>query len=110
MARLSVSGTDRAFDELLLLRRWLLDEPEFRGRVEVEHNPLQPGQMGDVVAALAVALGGGGALAVLAQSVSVWLQQRRSSLSVKIIHPDGSSQEITASGQAADIIATKVDP
>ncbi len=109
-ARLSLSGTDNVQDELASLRQWLGDEAEFRGRVRVEQAPLQPGQMGGLVEALTVALGSGGALAVLANSVSVWLRQRRSSLTVKIVNPDGSSQEYTASGPAADTLAAKVDP
>jgi hypothetical protein len=57
-----------------------------------------------------VALSGDGALTVLAGSVAVWLRQRRSKLTVTIVNPDGSSQEITASGPAADAIAPNVRP
>jgi hypothetical protein len=109
-ARLSLAGTDNAQDELVALRQWLTDEPEFRGRVRAGQARPQPGQMGGAVDVLTVALGSGGALAILANSVSVWLRQRRSALKVKIVNPDGSSQEITASGPAADTIAEKIDP
>lgn len=109
-ARLEVIGSSDMQEELGRLRQWLSDEAEFRGRVRVEQAPLQAGQMGGVVEALTVALGSGGALAVLASSVTVWLQQRRSELTVKIVNSDGSSQEITASGPAAETLAAKVDP
>ena|SRR2546423_13971817 len=109
-ARLQLTGGDDAHDELSLLRNWLADEPEFRGRVRLESAPIEAGTMGGLAEALTVALASGGALMVLASSVSVWLQQRRSTLTVKIVNPDGSSQEITASGPAADSLAAKVDP
>ncbi len=109
-ARLEISGSDDVQAEFGALQRWLADEDEFRGRVKAENAPLRPGQMGGLVEALTVAVASGGALSVLAGSVSVWLQQRRSKLTVKIINPDGSSQEITAQGPAADSIAAKVDP
>jgi hypothetical protein len=109
-ARLELVGGDVGHDELSSLWRWLGDEAEFRGRVRIEEAPVQAGQMGGLAEALTVALTSGGALTVLAGSVSVWLQQRRSTLTVKIVNPDGSAQEITASGPAADTLAAKVDP
>jgi hypothetical protein len=109
-ARLSLTGADDVHDELGSLRRWLSDEEEFRGRVRVEQASPMPGQMGGLTEALTVALGSGGALAILANSVSVWLRQRRSSLTVKIVNSDGSSQEYTATGPAADTLAAKIDP
>lgn len=109
-ARLRLVGSDNLIDELSSLRQWLGDEPEFRGRVRLEEAPFEAGQMGGLADALSVALASGGALTVLAGSVSVWLRQRRSTLRVTIVSPDGSSQEITATGPAADTLAAKVDP
>jgi hypothetical protein len=109
-ARLLLSGDDDTADELYSLRQWLSDEDEFRGRVEFEQAPIRPGEMGAVTDALQVALSNDGALTVLAGSVAVWLRTRRSKLKVKIVNPDGSSQEITASGPVADAIGSKVDP
>src|SRR2546430_9669736 len=109
-ARVLLSGSDDVHDELGSLRRWLSAEPEFGGRVRLEPAPVQPGQMGALADALQVALSGDGALTVLAGSVAVWLRQRRSKLTVKIVNPDGSSQEITATGPAADALAPKIDP
>ncbi|HEV8558659.1 MAG TPA: hypothetical protein VGR06_20005 [Actinophytocola sp.] len=109
-ARLLIIGSDDAHDELGSLRRWLADEPEFRGRVRMQEAPVQFGQMGGLVEALSVAVASGGALTVLANSVSVWLRERRSTLTVKIVKPDGTVEDINASGRAADTIAAKVDP
>lgn len=108
--RLEVVGSDNQNDELGSLRHWLGDEPEFRGRVRVVEAPLQPGRMGGLADFLSVAVASGGALTVLARSVSVWLEQRRSNLTVKIVNADGSSQEISAYGPAADTVAEKLDP
>jgi Effector Associated Constant Component 1 len=109
-ARLVITGGDDTHEDLSSLRQWLADEPEFRGRVRIVEAPIREGQMGGLAEALSVGLASGGALTVLASSVSVWLRERRSKLTVKIVKPDGSSQEITASGPAADVLATKVDP
>lgn len=108
--RLELVGSDNQNDELASLWRWLGDEPEFRGRVRIVTAPLEAGRMGGLAEYLSIALAGGGALTVLARSVSVWLEQRRSTLTVKIVNTDGSSQEISASGPAADAIAEKFDP
>jgi len=107
--RILVSGNDHVIDELGLLREWLNAEDELRGRTELSRVPVEPEQMGAVVDALDVALGSTGALTVLAGSIAVWLRQRRSTLTVKIVNSDGSSQEITAAGPAADVLAEKVD-
>jgi membrane-associated two-gene conflict system component 1 (EACC1) len=109
-ARLELIGSDDPQDELSSLREWLAAESEFRGRVRLEQAPIRPGQMGGIADAVQVALDHDGALTVLAGSVAVWLRARRSKLKVKIVNSDGSSQEITASGPAADTLASKVDP
>ena len=109
-ARLLLGGDEVTADELYSLRQWLSGEDEFRGRIKLEQAPIQPGEMGAITDALQVALSNEGALTVLAGSVAVWLRQRRSKLTVKIVNEDGSSQEITASGPVADTIGAKVDP
>jgi hypothetical protein len=108
--RVQLSDGDDVHDELSSLREWLSAESELRGRVKLERAPIQDGHLGALSDALQVALSHDGALTVLAGSVAVWLRQRRSKLRVKIINEDGSSQEITASGPAADVIAPKVRP
>jgi hypothetical protein len=109
-ARVEVVGAADTHDELASLSRWLGDEAEFRGRVWMVRAPVTDEQMGGLAELLSVGLASGGALTMLAGSVSVWLKQRRSTLTVKVVNEDGSSQEITAAGPAADKVAAKIDP
>lgn len=85
-------------DDLEELQEWLRQEPEFRGRVDlVEHQP-KPGELGVISDVLSIALGGGGALSVLAASLrSFFAQPRRSDLRITVRRPDGGSVEISAS-------------
>jgi len=52
--------------------------------------------MGAVSDVLTVALGGGGAAAVLATTLQVWLQQQRSHVRLKIGRADGTHIEVDA--------------
>ncbi|MEU0502025.1 hypothetical protein [Nocardia sp. NPDC005998] len=103
--QLRVAGSHDPHRELVSLRDWTSRESLLRGRVRAEHQPIRPGEMGALEEVLIVALGGGGAATVLARSVSVWLQQRRSELRVEVTTPDGTRVEITGAGPAADQIA-----
>lgn len=78
---------------LVSLRDWLAAEDALRGRVELPARPPQPGQMGAALDVLAVALGSGGAGAVLARSLSTWLVQRRTDITVHVSRGDG--QDVT---------------
>src|SRR4051794_25466825 len=94
-----------AHDEQASLRKWLTAEDSLRGRVSARAAPLPSDAMGPVADVLTVALASGGGLTVLAGSVRVWLQSRRSTLTVKVRGPNGRSAEITAAGPAADVVA-----
>lgn len=104
-AKLRVLDSDEPYEEVQSLRAWLADEREFRGRVELDAVPVQPGEMGALTDVLTVALASGGAVTVLANSVSVWLQQRHSALRVEVRNPDGAHTTITAEGHVADEMA-----
>ncbi|MFG2358346.1 hypothetical protein [Streptomyces sp. NPDC048521] len=78
---------------LVSLRDWLAAEEALRGRVELLAHTPQPGQMGAALDVLVVALGSGGAGAVLARSLSTWLVQRRADVTVRLSRGDG--QEVT---------------
>lgn len=108
-AQVRVLGVADGHPELMSLREWISNESELRGRVRVDEPEPADGQMGGLAEVLTVALASGGALTVLASSVSVWLQQRRSEISVEIVRPDGSLTRVTASGPAADDVASKLD-
>jgi hypothetical protein len=109
-ARVEIVGAADVHDELASLSKWLGGESEFRGRVRMLRAQLTDGQMGGLTDALSIGLASGGALTVPAGWVSVWLRQRRSTLTVEIGHKDGSSQEVTAAGPAADTLAAKIEP
>ncbi|MGW5370611.1 effector-associated constant component EACC1 [Streptomyces sp. NPDC004009] len=93
--RLQVSAERGAEAEahLISLRDWLAGEEVLRGRVELLARTPQPGQMGAALDVLAVALGSGGAGAVLARSLSTWLVQRRADVTVRMSRGDG--REVT---------------
>ncbi|QYN18875.1 hypothetical protein [Amycolatopsis sp. DSM 110486] len=75
--------------QLRALREWLLREDDLRGCLELRNRPVGPDQMGGVLDLLAVTLGTGGAGVVLAQSLSTWLTQRRTDVTVTVKAQDG---------------------
>ncbi|MGY1868209.1 MULTISPECIES: effector-associated constant component EACC1 [Nocardia] len=103
--QLRVAGSHDLHHELVSLRDWTSRESLLRGHVRAEHQPIRTGEMGGLEEVLIVALGSGGAATVLARSIAVWLQQRRSELRVEVTAPDGTRVEITGAGPAADQIA-----
>ncbi|MFG2129296.1 hypothetical protein ACGFNV_16055 [Streptomyces sp. NPDC048751] len=91
--RVSAEPGVEAEKHLVSLRDWLAAEEALRGRVELLARTPHPGQMGAALDVLAVALGSGGAGAVLARSLSTWLVQRRADVTVHVSRGDG--REIT---------------
>lgn len=87
--RVSAGPGEAAETHLVSLRDWLAAEEALRGRVELLTRTPQPGQMGAALDVLAVALGSGGAGAVLARSLSTWLVQRRADVTVHVSRGDG---------------------
>ncbi|WP_416903094.1 effector-associated constant component EACC1 [Micromonospora echinospora] len=79
------------------LASWLrLTEP-LRGRVTwaVGPDPSAPtGSMSGVTDVLVVAVGGGGAIAVLVQAIVGWLSRRGEDVTVRITGTDGQSVEL----------------
>ncbi|MEO7195617.1 MAG: hypothetical protein ABIZ05_12500 [Pseudonocardiaceae bacterium] len=92
---LSISAEDS--DALRSLLEWLRREDALRGRVRTAHAPVRPGEMGGVLGVLEVALGSGGAGAVLASSVSTWLSQpRRADVKLTVTAEDGRHIKLDA--------------
>lgn len=85
---LDVAGSERE-RELRALRSWLAREDELRGRLTLRSRPIEPDELGGVLDVLVVALGSGGAGAVLAGSLSTWLTQRRVDITVTVTTSDG---------------------
>ncbi|WP_112262444.1 effector-associated constant component EACC1 [Lentzea terrae] len=89
--RIAVDG-----DEMPLLREWLNAEPELRGRVMVAGGEAAPDEMG-VVTELVVAVGAAVPMAsVLARTVTTWLVQRRSDVTLTITGADGKKITVNA--------------
>ncbi|GAB7036952.1 MULTISPECIES: effector-associated constant component EACC1 [Catenuloplanes] len=110
---LAVSSDQPSADGRRDLARWLKREPEFRGRVGAGGVP-DPGTMGTAAEVLLVALGSGGAVAVLIQSVAGWLNARRPDVTVRIEVTDRWSIELDVARarderQIAAIINAAVD-
>ena len=108
--KLQLSGARDVGSELMSLREWLSSEPEFRGHLYGEGEESTPGAMGAVSDVLVVALGSGGAMTVLFQSLNAWLQARRPEVSVDVTNPDGSTVRISASGSAATKVVDNLKP
>jgi Effector Associated Constant Component 1 len=76
-ARITVGGDSKG--DLGSLYEWLRREDGLRGRVRFECRPFHQEEMGAAQDAIAVALGSGGALTVLASALPTWMRQRRGS-------------------------------
>ena len=113
--RLRVDGDDSG-EELDSLRRWMSREETLRGRVELDRRPGRPDEMGVLGDALIAAVGSGGLLSVLVQSVQAWLETRRSDVTLEVTLPDGRIVKATATNMpdAAKVIErvlqASVDP
>ncbi|MGA6158805.1 effector-associated constant component EACC1 [Stenotrophomonas sp. NPDC087984] len=91
---LSVSGGSGAAGDL---RRWLIRDPQLRGRLgrEPAAEPTA-GTMGATAELLPVLLAPGGLTAALAAAVVAWLQNRRGNQTVTITRPDGTQVTVTS--------------
>lgn len=96
--RIALLDSSEAETRLRSLLDWLQHEDELRGRVSLERTAPRPGEMGGLVDVLVVALGSGGAGAVLAQSLSTWIGQRRADLKLTIT-ADGRTRTVELDGK-----------
>ncbi len=109
---LTDDATDRAAntteDDLSLLRRGLVAEPELRGRVSLASKAPEESQMGSGIELLVIAIGSSGAVTALIRSLPTLLKARRAAATVELTLPDGRSVKITAdsSGDAQTILDT----
>ncbi|WP_199433696.1 effector-associated constant component EACC1 [Qaidamihabitans albus] len=89
----NVSGAHDAGAEIRSLLRWLQRDDDLLG-TSIRLAPAAPGpeEMGAVSDVLVVALGSGGAGAVLARSLSVWVQHRTSDLKLTFRGKEGTVQ------------------
>ncbi|ONH28664.1 effector-associated constant component EACC1 [Pseudofrankia asymbiotica] len=114
-------------EELRSLRTWLLNEPEFQGRVALREESPRPGEMGVDTASMVVGLASGGGMALATASVRTlgsvvisWLKVRRSPVDLTFRRSDGAQVTISASeakalpvGHVTDVLddlATQLGP
>lgn len=109
MSRLDLGGSvsvtvaaagDDARLVLESLFEWLRHEEPLRGRIEFRPTTVAPDAMGAVDEVLTVALGAGGAGAVLARSLTEWLKHRTSDIRVTLTRPNGDT--IAIDGRVRD--------
>jgi hypothetical protein len=82
--------------ELRDLRDWFLDE-EAGLRPEWRQGEARSDWMGSVTDTIQIAVGSTGVAALVAQSVKIWLETRRQSVSLRWRRPDGEEIEINGS-------------
>jgi hypothetical protein len=106
--RFALDG-DVTQEDLRQLARFLSQEPELRGMVDLIDAPAEEGQMGSIIDLLQVTVASGGAVAVLASSITAWLQSRGSDIKVSVSGSEGRSIKIDGrrlrSAKLADVDA-----
>ncbi|MDY7084117.1 MAG: hypothetical protein SYR96_03330 [Actinomycetota bacterium] len=91
---LTARGAESGGDELRAMRRWLVAEEEFRGRVELVEAPVVPGHLGPALDALSVLLGSSsGALATM---LVEFLRTRKGRVEVTVTRSDGAAVTLNA--------------
>jgi len=94
---LSLLDEGAGAEDLALLRRGLISEPELRGRVGLVRQAPAEGQMSaGVIGLLTVSLAGGGAITAFVRALPALLKARRAAATVELTLPDGRSVKITA--------------
>ena len=78
------------------LYAWLRQEDEFRAKVSFLHTSPEAGEMGAIPELIVVAVGSGGAVSILARSLSTWLAHRKSDVTLRVTGHDGRSVELSA--------------
>jgi len=107
-AELTVTGSADPRGELVLLRKWLNRDDDYRGRVDFKPAEPQEGELGAGTDILLAAIAAGG-LDALGQTIGVWIRSRRSEIEVEVSAADGSRVRITAKGPIAKSVAKRLD-
>jgi hypothetical protein len=88
-AQIRVAADDEVA-EVAELWEWLRGERALAGMVRAVQRPPGEGELGGAVDVLTVALGSGGAAAMLASSLTTWLRTRRSAVTVTVTTEAGT--------------------
>lgn len=84
------------------LSDWLNSDADLRGRVRAVRPAPEPGKMGAAIELLTVALGSGGAGAVLVRSICTWLARRDPEVTVRLKDGGGREFQFTAKSKKLD--------
>lgn len=84
------------------LNEWLNSEADLRGQVRAGRAAPEPGKMGGTVELLTVALGSGGAVAVLLRSITTWLARRGHDVTVSLKDADGREFQFSSKSKNLD--------
>jgi hypothetical protein len=91
--------------ELAALAKWMNDEDELRGRVQIVRAPISGTELGSLPELLTVALGAGGAGSALVTSLRTWLSTRRTSATITVESGERSiSLNIQTVGDVAPLL------
>jgi hypothetical protein len=96
--RIAVGG-DRADADAESLWDWLREEPQLRGYVQMGHAAIREGTMG-LPAEIVILATNATAVSALARTLSTWLIQRKSQVTVEIEGKGGRKTLISAAGVA----------
>ncbi len=95
-AEIRIEPADQSDEELRQLARWLRDEDELRGKVDLSGAPITPGHMGGTAEMVTVIVTSGTATA-LVTSLFTWLGRRRESTKVTVTVESASGDRIDLS-------------
>jgi len=115
-----MTGAGASCDDLRNLRSWLIDEPEFRGRVTLCESSPHAGEMGVETASMVVGLAASGSGLALASAsvrtlgsvVITWLKARTNPVDITMRRSDGTQVTLRAAevkGLPADEVRRMVD-
>ncbi|MFB9661888.1 hypothetical protein ACFQS3_04105 [Glycomyces mayteni] len=107
-AELTVTGSDDPRGELVLLRKWLSREDDYRGRVDFKPAEPREGELGFATDVLLAGIAAGG-LDALGRTIAVWIDSRRSQIEVEVSAADGTHWRISAKGPVAKSVAKRLE-
>lgn len=88
-AEIRIEPADQSDEELRQLARWLRDEDELRGKVDLSDGPITPGHLGSVTVTVT-----SGTATALVTSLFTWLGRRRESARVTVTVESATGERI----------------
>jgi hypothetical protein len=107
-ADIEVSG-ENGSAEFGGLWEWLRQERSLTGSVQARPKAAADGELGGAYEVLSVALGSGGAVVALANSLTTWLRSRRSDITVTVKTRAGSVSISSRQVRSADEITALLE-